>query len=131
MLHLHDRATMAHALTLDLDPRLHSLLSKRIAALRTTYGDLTDFTEFLIVEADDTEDDIVRNIGFSPLIEPITGARYGESGFEPGWEYLADRGGWFEMIVTFGSTFAYVLFIADDDSACSELTALCWNFALP
>jgi hypothetical protein len=55
----------------------------------------------------------VRHVGFSPLVEPIEGARYGEPGFAPGWDHLADRGGWFEMIVTFGSTFAYVLLFAD------------------
>ncbi len=128
MLHLYDRATMAHALTLNLDPKLHSLLSERIAALQTGYGDLSDLTEFLIVEADDTEDDIVRHLGFSPLIEPITGARYREPGFQPGWDYLADRGGWFEMIVTFGSTFAYVLLISEISDIPSELVTLCREY---
>lgn len=35
MIHLYDRATMAHALTLDLEPRLRALLAERIAALDT------------------------------------------------------------------------------------------------
>ena len=77
MLHLYDRATMAHALTLDLDPQLHRLLAERIAALGE---ELIDCTEYLIVELGDTEADIVRHIGFSPLVEPIDGARFGEPG---------------------------------------------------
>ncbi len=122
MLHLFDRATMAHALTLPLDPRLHRLLRERIDA----YGDdLLDQTEFLIVGAGDSEDDIQRHIGFSPLIEPIDGIRFGEPGFYPHWDWLARHDGWYEMIVTFGSTFAYVLFIEADPTDTGALQRLC------
>lgn len=113
MIHLYDRAMIARALTLDLEPRLRELLAARVAALNTEYGDLTDHTEFLIVELNDTEADIVRHVGFSPLVNPIDGHRWPDPRFQPGWDHLADRGGWFEMIVTFGSTFAYVLLICD------------------
>lgn len=129
MLHLYDRATMAHALTLDLDPRLHCLLSERIAALRTGYGDLTDWTEFLIVEPGDTEVDIIRHVGFSPLIEPTDGGRYGTPGFHPHWDLLADRGGWFELVFTFGSTFAYVLLVEDCLQTDGALVEACRRYA--
>ncbi|MHA6723806.1 hypothetical protein [Sphingomonas sp. RS2018] len=122
MLHFYDRVTIAHALSLDLDPRLHKLLAVRIAALP---GSLIDHTEYLVVEAGDTEADIVRHVGFSPLIEPIDGARFGEPGFHPFWDYLQDRNGWFEMIVTFGSTFAYVLLIQDAETRLPELLTMC------
>lgn len=122
MLHLYDRATMAHALTLDLEPRLRALLAEQIGSLVTADHDLTDQTEFLVIEPGDTEDDIIRAVGFSPLVEPIDGLRFGEPGFYSWWDWLADRGGWFEMIVTFGSTFAYVLLIRDTDG---PLHALC------
>jgi hypothetical protein len=123
MLHLYDRATMAHALTLDLDPRLHILLKERIGALGE---DLIDQTEFLVVEPCDTEEDIVHHVGFSPLVEPIDGIRFGETGFNPHWDLLADRGGWFELIETFGSTFGYILLIADRND---ELGVLCHEFS--
>lgn len=126
MLHFYDRATMAHALTLDLDPKLHRLLSDRIGALGE---DLIDYTEYLVVRPGDTEDNIVSHIGLSPLIEPIDGARFGEPGFEPGWDWLATHDGWFEMVVTFGSTFAYVLFIQDVDGVSPELRRLCRLYA--
>lgn len=128
MLHLYDRATMARALTLDLEPRLHRLLAERIAALDTEFGDLTDWTEYLVVEPGDVEADVVRAIGFSPLNDPIGGDRWPAPGFSPGWDQLADRGGWFEMIVTFGSTFAYVLLIADRDGVLVELRQLCRHY---
>lgn len=129
MMLLHDRATMAHALTLDLDPRLHMLLSERIAALTSGENDLTDWTEFLIVQAGDTEADIVREVGFSPLVEPIDGVRYPEPDFQPGWNWLGDHGGWFEMIVTFGSTFAYVLLIEDAEGVPDDLRDLCGRYS--
>lgn len=129
MLHLHDRATMARALTLDLDPQLRALLSARTAALVAVDYDLTDCTEYLIVEPGDTEADIIRHLGFSPLVEPIDGARFGCAGFHPPWDWLGGHTGWYEMIVTFGSTFAYVLFIRDADGVNSDLLTMCRRYA--
>lgn len=126
MLHLFDRASMAHALTLDLDPQLRSLLESRFAALVTIDGDLTGWTEYLVVEPGDPEDDIVRYIGFSPLVEPIQGARFGDHRFRPHWDWLGKHGDWFEMIVTFGSTFAYVLFVRERTD---DLGILCRRFS--
>lgn len=128
MIHLYDRATILSATTLDLDPDLRPVLTARIAALDTSDGDLTDYTEFLVVERADAEADIVLTLGFSPLIDPITGARFGMPDFAPGWDHLADHGEWFEMIVTFGSTFAYVLLI---EARTDDLGNLCRAFADP
>lgn len=111
MLHLYDRATMAHALTLDLEPRLHTLLVDRIGSLVGTDHDLTDQTEFLVIEPGDTEEDVIRAVGFSPLVEPIDGLRFGEPGFYSWWDWLADREGWFELVFSFGGGFAYVIFV--------------------
>lgn len=122
MLHFYDRATMAHALTLDLDPQLHLLLAERIGALA---DELIDFTEYLVVESGDTEAGIIRHIGLSPLIEPIDGIRYGEPGFEPHWDWLMAHDGWFELAFSFGSTFGYVLLIANGIGG--DLQRLC-NF---
>ncbi|WP_236552998.1 hypothetical protein [Sphingomonas sp. 8AM] len=103
---------MARALTLDLEPCLHALLTDRIGSLVTANHDLTDQTEFLVIEPGDTEEDVIRAVGFSPLVEPIDGLRFGEPGFYSWWDWLANREGWFEMIVTFGSVFAHVLLIS-------------------
>lgn len=122
MLHLYDRATMAHALTLSLEPRLHRLLRARISALDE---DLIDWTEYLVVQPGDTEGDIIRHVGFSPLVEPIDGIRFGDPAFEPRWDWLSNHSGWFELIFTFGSTFAYVLFVQDADGVEPSLRRLC------
>ncbi len=128
MLHLHNQETMALALAGDLDPTLHRLLTERIAALGE---ELIDLTEYLVVESGDTEADIIREVGISPLVEPIDGKRFDEPGFSPQWDWLVDHGGWFEMIVTFGSTFAYVLFIEDADRVPTDLLDLCRHYGKP
>ncbi|GAA0728991.1 hypothetical protein [Sphingomonas japonica] len=122
MLHFYDRAGFARALTLDLEPQLQALLARRIAALS---DELLDYTEYLVVEAGDSEDDIVRAIGLSPLIEPMHGLRFNDPGFEPHWDLLIDHGAWFEIVFTFGSTFAYVLFVQNIDGVPEHFLALC------
>lgn len=108
MLHLYDCPTMAAALTMELEPRLKALLTARIEALSP---ELVDWTEYLVVEAGDIEADIVRVVGFSPMVEPIDGGQFGDPGFQPGWDLLMEHDGWFEMIYTFGSTFACILLV--------------------
>lgn len=125
MKHFYDRASMAHALTLELDPALRALLDDRFRSLTVGEHDLTNWTEYLVVEAGDTESDIERHVGFSPLVEPIDRARFGDTDFYPHWAWLAEHDGWFELIQTFGSTFAYVLFIQDVDGVLPELRCLC------
>lgn len=125
---LHDRASMRHALTLDLEPKLHALLMASIARLTAGEHDLIDWTEYLIVQPDDTESDIIRHVGFSPLVEPIEGTRFGMPGFQPFWDWLIDHAGWFELSISFGSTFAYILFIEDAEGLPPDLLALCRRY---
>jgi hypothetical protein len=125
MMYFYDRASFARALTLDLDPRLHALLARRIGNLAT---ELIDYTEYLVVERGDTEGDIIRYIGLSPLIEPMGGIRFGKPGFQPHWDYLAAHDGWFEFIFTFGSAFAYVLLVESRNSETDLLQRLCMTY---
>ena len=127
MMLLHDRATMERALTLDLDPRLAAILRARVE--HTLAAGLADDTEILVVQAGDTEFSIAREVGFSPLVEPVDGLRYGAAGFEPYWDRLADLGGWFEVICTFGSTFALIVLVEDADGTLPELRAMCCEYA--
>ncbi len=129
MLIIHDRASLAHVLALDLDPQLRQLLERRLAAMVTPYGDLTDATEFCLISANDLEAEVEEELGFSPLVEPITGARFGSEGFEPYWDHLVRHDGWFELAISYGSTFASVLLIQDGGGAMSDLRAMCEAFA--
>lgn len=124
MMHLYDRATMAHALTTDIEPELHSLLQSHFSRL----GELIDYTEFLVIQPGDTEADLLGLIGQTPTVEPIEGCRYGEPGFFEHWTSLVKSGGWYEMTLTFGAEFAYVLLIQNAPGVPSDLLRLCGAF---
>lgn len=126
MLHLHNRKTMALALTGDLDPKLRRLLTDRIAALGE---ELIDLTEILVISVGDTEDDITSAIGMSPLTEPVDGARFGTPAFYPHWDWLITHAGYWELQFTFGSTFCYLILVPDADDIMPELAQLCRRYA--
>lgn len=112
MISLHDRDLIESVFSAPLPSWLANALADRIK--RTLAAGLGDFTNILVVEAEDTEDQIVEAIGFSPLNDPFGGTRYGHPGFLPGWAWLVTLPSAFEMIVTVGdSGFAYVLLIED------------------
>ena len=129
MIIIFDRAAMAHVLTLDLNPQLRSLLERRFANLVTPWGDLTDFTEWIILEAGDTEEDICREVGFSPFVDPLEGRRWGTAGFRPFWDYLAREDEHFVMIQSFGSSFAYVLIVPEAEGIMPDLLRMCREYA--
>lgn len=111
MLHLYDAATRAAALAGDLPPALRRLLLTRLQSMGE---ELVNQTELVVVQPGDTEEDIERAIGFSPLIEPIDGIRY-PAFQQGGWDWIVDHGGHWEMQFTFGSTFAYLVIVEDAD----------------
>jgi len=124
-----DSASMAQTLALDLDPQLRSLLEHRFASLKTSYGDLTDATEWFVIQPGDRESDIVEQLGYSPLEEPIDGARFGTEGFRPYWDHLIRHDGWYELAISYGSTFATIILIEDAERVLPALRALCLEFA--
>jgi len=129
MLYIYDAATMDAALASDIDLELRSLLSNRKAALITPLGDLTDDTVFLVIQAGDTEAAIIDYLGQSPLVEPMDGIRFPGDGFQPHWAWLQHHRGWYEMILTYGSTFANVVLIQDAPGVLPVLLAMCRRYA--
>ena len=78
-----------------------------------------------------SEDKIAQGLGFSPFINPKTGARFGDPHFEPFWSSFNDHGGWYELTVPFGEKFNFVLFIAASETADPKLLGLAREFASP
>ena len=71
MLSLPDRASIESASTAPLSTALADALAVRIR--HTLANGLGDLTHILVVEAGDTEDQVIEAIGFSPLNNPIDG----------------------------------------------------------
>ena len=124
-----NRTAIEAAATLNHDPRLHRLLVDRVDLYRE--AGLLDLTHILVIEPGDNEQAIVDVIGFSPLVNPLDGKRYGSADFHPHWEGPIWRhDGWFELIVTVGNDgFAFILLIADADGVLPELLDLCRTHA--
>ncbi len=129
MIAIYDRDSAALALARELEPRLRAALEAELALLTSEEHDLTDHTDIHLIEPGDAETDIWRETGFSPLVEPIEGARFGEPGFAPGWDLLTASGGVFRIVFTFGSTFAAVLLVPDAPGVLPDLLHLCRTYA--
>jgi hypothetical protein len=122
MILIYDRASASAVSARNLDPPMRAALEAELALLTAGEHDLTDWTDIALIQPGDSEDDIGREVGFSPLIDPISNVRFGTPGFEPGWDHLSLHGGVFRLVFTFGSTFATILLIPND---ASPLATLC------
>ena len=129
MIIMHDRISAARALASNLDPPMRAALVAELALLTASEHDLTDWTDIALIQPGDSEDDIGREVGFSPLIDPISNVRFGKPGFEGGWDHLSMYGGVFRFVFTFGSTHATILLVPDADGILPELLTLCRHHA--
>lgn len=126
MLSLYDSASTEHVLRQTLDPSLRTILTSRLA-LAVSAG-LQSLTHIVVVQPGDDEEAIKQEVGFSPLVNPVSGIRFGCEGFEPYWAWLTVSGGWYELIHTIGdSGFALTLLVEVGGGAC--LRELCATYA--
>jgi hypothetical protein len=110
------------------DPALQKLLADRIHDWAAT--DLLGLTHLLVVEAGDTEQQVVEEIAYSPLVNPINGARFPSPAYLPPFDFLERHDGWFELIQTVANDgFAFVIFIEDVEEGDPELLNLCRTYA--
>ena len=99
MLSLYDTVSMDFALSCPLDPFLKQLLLRRLDML-SEYSDfdLSELAHFVIVEPGDTMTTIEVELGFSPFVNFVDGAKYGDADFTPSWEWMIAHGPWFESV---------------------------------
>ncbi|HZG45490.1 MAG TPA: hypothetical protein VEZ41_04380 [Allosphingosinicella sp.] len=122
MLSITDGGSLARALSRSIDDRLKHLLTTRSAQL----GNIEGQAHFIVAQPADQLSDIQQALGFSPLLNPIDGSRFGEPDFTPAWEWIADHSFCFELTFIFDdSGFAHVLFVEKAEGANLELLSLC------
>lgn len=91
---------------------------------------LESLTVLLVIQADDTEADVVAELGFSPVINPISAIRYDDAEFEPYWAWLTKTGRWFQLVHTVSDDgFAFILLIENEESQFPDLVAMCRAWA--
>lgn len=127
MLSLTDAPSIQRVMAQTLDADLRTLLAERL--FLAAKAGLQDLTHIVVVQPGDTIEDLKTEIGFSPLRNPIDGFAFGEDGFEPYWAWLADLGGWYELIHTIGdSGYAITLLVSKADGVPAELLAMCATY---
>ena len=115
---------IAGAPRISTDPQLQNLLSDRVQDW-TALG-LLAMTHLVLIEVGDTDESLIEELGFSPLVNPLDGKRHGMEGFVLPFDYLEDHGGWFELIVTVGNDgFAFVFFLRAREGVDPELLSMC------
>jgi hypothetical protein len=128
MITLRTAAAVKSTLNLLADNQLRALLTERIQQITNAWEDidLSDLTHFLIIQAGDTAADAEHELGWSLLVNPVDGARFGEPAFTPSWEWIEDHGGWFEAVFIISDDgFGVSLFIQDHPETDPALLALC------
>ena len=96
------------------DPALMALIQQRLPLL--------DLAPIIIVEEADSEADIIRATGISPLVNLVDGERYPSPLFTPSWEIIEQHHGWTELIyVTGDDGSGTIMLVADSNKALSGL----------
>ncbi len=128
MLSYDNAAAIAAAHEDATDPQLQQLLTDRVHDWSAT--GLLDLTHLLIIEAGDTEENLVEAVCFSPLNNPLDGRRFGSRNFVPNWDWFERHSGFFELMFTVGNDgFAFVLLIENVVGVDPELLSLCRAYA--
>jgi hypothetical protein len=124
-----DAAAIAAApTTAPVNGHLRQLLADRV--YDWTVCELLDLTYLVIVEAGDTESDLLDAVGYSPLRNPTTSKTFGQAGFTPSFDWLKLNGEYWELIETVGNDgAAFVTFVPDREDTDPELRRLCRTYA--
>jgi hypothetical protein len=96
---------------------LRSLLEDRLSD--TIRCGLQDLTHILVIEAGDTEQQVIGAVGFSPLVSRIDNRPNC-----PDWDWIEQHDGWWELVYTVGNSgYAFILLVEDADQ--SPFAQLC------
>jgi hypothetical protein len=120
---LFDTPSLDRALSLPLDPKLRQLLRRRVDHINALNFDIAETSFYMIVEAGGTDADIAEELGWSLLVND--GRRFGDAGFDPPHEHIADVGGWVEVMATVNNATVVSILIQASDDADPDLLAFC------
>ena len=127
---IYDSQDIARILAGPIDPDLKNILLDRLELLAEfSEWDLADLAHFIIVESGDCIDAIETELGISPFVNLVDGARYPDSRFEPNWEHCIVRKGYFDLTFALcDAGLAICLLVPDRDDIEPQLLELCRVF---
>ena len=113
------------------DPEVRGLIELRIRELSEFSNDVfADLLFFVVVEQGDSIGDVDSVLGFSILSNRFDGTRFGDRGFTPSWDVLAEFDRCYELVYVLGDDGCGVTVLvtkAGGVSAC--LLAMCREYA--
>lgn len=133
MITIYNSADMARVLSGPIDPDLKTILLDRLELLAEfSEWDLSDLAHFVIVEPDDSIEEIERELGISPFVNLLDGIRYPDPAFEPSWEFCNARKGYTDFTFALcDSGQALCLLVPDRDDVEPRLLELCRVYGTP
>ena len=133
MITIYDSADMARVLSGPIDPDLKAILLGRLELLADfSEWDLADLAHFLVCQPGDSIDAIENELGISPFINLVDGARYPDAAFVPSFEFCIARKGYFDLTFCRNDAgLANCLLVPDQDGLEPVLLELCREYATP
>ena len=130
MITIYDSVDMARVLSAPIDPDLKAILLDRLDLLAEfSEWDLADLAHFIIIEPGDGIEAIEAELGISPFVNLVDGARYPDSRFDPNWEHCIVREGYFDLTFALSDAgLAICLLVPDRDDIEPKLLELCRVF---
>lgn len=126
MIVLADRAAIGRGPSLPLDPELRKLLASRVRHLASGDPCLLDRSVIIVIEPGDQENDLIEAAGFSLLINPIDGARWGSTAYVRWVDYVhRASANVYEAIVAIGND-GFAMHVLIPDSAGIDVDLIGW-----
>ena len=125
MLTITDRGSLSRALSLPIDLRLKQLLMERRDQLG---GDFTDIARFIVVQPGDSLKALQQELRFD-ILEDAEGLTFPNPSFSGRWDWLADHGHTYEMVIEGTDAFTHVVLIQNSPVQNRLLRALCLTYA--
>ena len=133
MITIYDSADMQRVLSGPIDPDLKAILLGRLELLADfSDWDLADLAHFLVCQPGDGIDAIENELGISPFINLVDGARYPDAAFVPSFEFCIARKGYFDLTFCRSDAgLANCLLVPDRDDIDPTLLEFCRLYATP
>ena len=133
MITIYDSADMQRVLSGPIDPDLKAILLGRLELLADfSEWDLADLAHFIVVEPGDSNEAIEKELGLSPFVNLVDGARYPYAAFVPSFEFCIARKGYFDLTFCRSDAgLANCLLVPDRDDIEPTLLELCRLYATP
>jgi len=113
------------------DPELQALIRQRIADTAEYVDHFSELVYFVVVQPGDDIADVDEALGFPVMANRFDGIPFGQPGFTPSWDVLAEFPGWFEQVfVTGDDGNGVTLFVSRTQGTPADLLAMCRAYAV-